>query len=442
VVVPRPGAAAGVPSEARAIALVSGIVRTHARACLVSFDHVSAAPIGDPVVPSVVVAWLVEARVRRFGEVRLRTVADWRVDARGAVPDSPLAGQLAVGCTGVDPGLPASVQQWRSLPYLAEDGSLYLTGNQSWAGSVATVPTGRSELSFARYPWGERYRYVWGSTCTRAREEVTLRRTVYLPGVPAGARATLASIALRPGRAAANPIRSLRLRVNGSVALAVRGSGAPAADLPPEALRLFVDGANRLELVAVKRRTQTCNAGGRSLEVGIAFELTGKFVSDVGIPRGGFRAPGFHREGSVFFGRAARATQGRAGSIVVPIRNAGPSTALAATLTIDLTGGARIAIVARTVSPNIRGCEAGDATADFSRAPPYRLVCTLAGLPPATTLPLELKYRFRAGGPFTQRQLQLAWTLSSPLAREPSTGAATLVFCGVHAPSAGCARAP
>jgi hypothetical protein len=192
----------------------------------------------------------------------------------------------------------------------------------------------------------------------------------------------------------------------------------------------------------VKRRTQGCNAGGKSLQVGIAFELTGRFVSPVAIPRDGLRAPGFHREGSTFFGRAARGTHGRDGSIRFAIRNAGPSTAPEATLTLDLTGGARIAIVARTVSPNIVGCEAGDATADFSRPPPYRLVCTLADLPPATTVPLELKYRFHAAGSFTQRQLELAWTLAAPQAPAPSSGFATLVFCGAHASSAGCAHAP
>jgi hypothetical protein len=442
VLVPGAGVAAGVPSEARAVAVVAALVRAHAHACRLSADRFSASAIADPAVPSVVVGWRVEASVRRFGAARLRTVADWRVDARGALPDSPLAGQLATGCTHVDPAPPATPEQRRSLPYVAPDGSLYLTSNEAWSGSVATVPTGRSELAFARYPWGERFRYVWAAECTRARQQVTLRRTVYLPGAPAEATATLASIALRPGRAAANPVRSLRLLVNGRVAFAVRGSGGPATALAPEVLRLFVDGPNRLELVARKRRTGPCDAGGDSLQLGIAFELYGRFESALTIPRHGFGSPGFHREGSTFYGRTARATQGRAGSIRFAVRNRGPSAAPDATLTLDLTGGARIFIVARTVSPNIAGCEASDGTQDFSRPPPYRVVCTLEGLLPGTTVPVELTYRFHAGGPFTQRRLALAWTLASPQARQPSTGAATLVFCGAHAPPGGCSRAP
>ena len=304
------------------------------------------------------------------------------------------------------------------------------------------MPTGRSELSFARYPWGERFRYVWASKCTAARQEISLRRTVYLPGVPAEAKAVLASVALRPSRAAANPVRSLRLLVNGRVAIAVRGAGAPAAELPPSALALFAHGANDVELVAKKRATLACNAGGQSLEVGIAFELTGRFTSGLAIPPGGFRAPGFHREGTAFFGRASRATQGRGGSLRFVIHNAGPSAAPGATFSLDLTGAARITFLARTVSRDVLGCETSDATGDFTRLPPYRLVCTLADLDAGLTLPLDLKYRFRAGGPFTQRALKLAWSLESSQSPAPSRGTAVLVFCGAHASSAGCARAP
>jgi hypothetical protein len=433
------GVAAGPPSRSQAVATVAGVARGHARACRLSVDGVSTQPIGDPVVPSVTIGWSVDVRVRRFGEARLRTDAVWRVDGGGARPDSPLAGELAAGCSHVDPQAPATPEQWHSLPYLAEDGSLYLTGNEAWSGAVSTVPAGRSELSLARYPWGERFRFVWGDTCTTKPQDVTLRRLVYLPGAPAEATATLLSVALRPGAAATNPVRALRLLVNGHVALSTRGSAAPREKLPAEALRLFVDGPNELELQVSKRSSRPCNAGPKSLQLGIAFELAGRFASSLA---SSLHVPASHRAGSVFYGRASRESNGRVGSLRFGIRNAGPSAAPAATFTLDLAGDARIAFLARTLSRSVTGCEAADATPALSRAPPYRIVCTLFDLPAGLTLPLELRYRFGSPTTFGQRLLRLSWTLESAQAPAPVHGSATVVFCGSLASWAGCRHAP
>jgi hypothetical protein len=439
VLAPDTGSAAAPPTQVQARAAVAEIARGHARACRLSVDRIAAEPIGDPAVPAVTIGWRVEASVRRFGEGRLRTVAVWRVDSAGAHPDSPLAGQLAVGCAHVDPPPPATAAEWHSLPYLAEDGSLYLTGNEGWAGSTSTVPAGRSELSLAEYPWGERFRFVWGASCTAKPQDVSLRRLVYLPGAPAAATASLASLAVRTGAAAMNPVRSLRLLVNGRVAMEVRGSAALPARLPRDALRLFVDGPNQLELQASKRASLRCNAGPRSLQIGIAFELKGRFRSSLATA---LHIAGTHRAGSAFYARVARATNGRVGSLRFGIRNAGPSAAPAATFTLDLTGDARIAFVARTLARSVSGCEAADATADLSRPPPYRIVCSLTDLPAHVTLPLELRYRFGSPTPFGQRVLRLAWSLESAQASAPARGGATLVFCGSLASWAGCRHAP
>jgi hypothetical protein len=222
----------------------------------------------------------------------------------------------------------------------------------------------------------------------------------------------------------------------------VNGSAAPAAPLPRAALRLFRDGTNDVALVALKRRSSPCNGGRKSLQLGIAFELAGRFESDLSLDRADVRLPGFHREGTIFFGRSARRTLGRDGDLRFTIRNQGPSSATEATFALDLTGSARLALLERTVSPNVASCEASDATSDFSRPPPYRLVCVLTDLAPGATLPLDLRYRFHAQGSFTERRLDLAWTLESPQAPRRSTGAVTAIFCGAHARSAGCARAP
>src|SRR5207247_1987456 len=82
-------------------------------------------------------------------------------------------------------------------------------------------------------------------------------------------------------------------------------------------------------------------------EVGIAFELAGRFESDVAIAHDGFEAPGFHREGLLYFGRASRKSFGRAGSVRFVIHNGGPATAPGATFALDLDGDARITFLSR-----------------------------------------------------------------------------------------------
>jgi hypothetical protein len=431
--------AASLPSEQQAIATVTELARGNAHACRVSVDGLTAEPIGDPIVSTAVTGWRVTARVRPFGEVRLRTTADWIVDAKGATPDSPLAGRLAAACKA-DPGPPGTPEAWHSLPYLDAGGDLYLTGNERWPGAVSTVPTGSSDLSLASYPWGERYRFVWGATCMTGKQTVRLHRTVYAPGVPVDASISLASLALRPGSAATNPVRSLRLLVNGREAFVVHGSGAPPAMLPEDALRLFRYGANDVVLEAQKRPSRTCNHGPSSLQVGIAFELVAHFRSTLGTPGDGdFVVPGFHRAGTSWYARVPR-TGERTGSLQFTIRNGGPSGDPGATFRLDLDGTARIAIVGRTLSRNVVRCETADATAAFDRTPPYHLVCSLVDLEAGVPLQLGLKLQFLARSGFRQKPLQLTWQIESPLT-ETSSRTATLVFCSRQATEPGCVHA-
>jgi hypothetical protein len=379
-------AAAVAPASRPSVALaaVRRLLASHARACGISPGRLYVTRLGDPLDLSHTLAYRVDASVGR--RRRSTAFAAWEVRSGVPVPVSPLAGEIARGCPSRDPRFSG----WRSLPYLDYDsGVLDVTTSLAWQGALGATGRARRPSS----TWAQPLQEVRARACT-------LTRSLHLPGRPERAE-------IRGGH--------LEVRLNGEAA-ARTASGA----LTPQALRLFRHGANRLELRAPG---PPCR---------ILAELTGAFRADAAVEPFA-SVPGSARIDDQFYRRPVR------GTLDFTVENRGPSDIPSATFVVHVGVGARLALV-------LQGHRCRRREATFRRAPPYGTLCTLHDLRAGARVQLHAAYRFVPRRlPFGSEETSLTWEVrDSPWdaynANELRT--AGLVFCGVYATGAGCARAP
>jgi hypothetical protein len=414
------GTARAPASDGRAaIAAVRGLIGAHATVCRLSVRRLRATRLGDPLDLAHTLAYRIDAELVRGRDTAF---AAWEVAAGVVTPVSPLAGEIGRGCSLRDPARRAG---WRSLPYFDYDGGgLDVPTSTAWRGAARVGSA--SLTSEVRPLWSQPLQPIWAAACRAGAQRVTFTRTLFLPGRPAAA-----AIAFRTTSAF---VRSLELRVNGSLATRVSGRGG-YRQLGAHARRLFRYGANMLALSATKGPSPACNGGG--VGVAVAAELTGRFRADLGLPPSRrFSIPQTARDGDYFYRRADGAASGAFSFTIV---NGGPSAIPAATFVAHVGAEAPVALL----FPG-RRCRRRDATSGL--APPYGTLCIVRDLQAGRRIRLRAVYRFRPRlVPFDEAETYITWEVRGPnwdANPHNQQHTVTLTFCGTRATSADCARAP
>ncbi len=232
-------------------------------------------------------------------------------------------------------------EDWDTLPYYNKSvGTLFYATDGTWTGGdpIKNLPL---------YEWDKHpnfpkvvRKYIWGPTCSKGRERRTFSKKIMVPGAPLNATFffsyAVSTLQFRPWEGASlrvNGVEIAKLPRTAGVPVSKAGASSRTGTLSERLRKAFRYGENTLTITAtkspLKRGMTRCNDPRVPRLVGVYAELYLEFGADMKV------AP---PQLPVEIVRNVVKDQAVGLNATLRLTNAGPSAAMAGTLTVNYSG--------------------------------------------------------------------------------------------------------